>query len=222
MTDEDATGTLSGAQVAVRLLERQGIRWIAGIPGGSILPFYDALSQSKLIRHVLARHEQGAGFIAQGAARATGETAVCLTTSGPGATNLLTAIADAKLDSIPLVAITGQVPVSMIGSDAFQEVDTYGLSLPVTKHNFLVGSADELLEVIPDAFRLAASGRPGPVLVDIPKDVQNERIAVGRWPEPGRRAPAPAVFLPTRFVIEPKINRFTYGVVCSMLFISRA
>jgi acetolactate synthase-1/2/3 large subunit len=191
MTQEDATETLSGSQIAVRLLERQGIRWVAGIPGGSILPFYDALSQSRSIRHVLARHEQGAGFIAQGAARSTGETAVCLATSGPGVTNLLTAIADAKLDSIPLVAITGQVPTSMIGSDAFQEVDTYGLSIPVTKHNFLVGSAGELLEVIPDAFRLAASGRQGPVLVDIPKDVQSECIEVGRWPPPGQRAPAP-------------------------------
>ena len=190
--NEDATETLTGSQIVVRLLERQGIRRIPGIPGGAILPFYDALSQSTLIEHVLARHEQGAGFMAQGAARATGEVAVCLATSGPGATNLLTAIADAKLDSIPMVAITGQVPTSMIGTDAFQEVDTYGLSIPITKHNFLVGSARELLDVIPRAFRLAASGRPGPVLVDIPKDVQNERIEVAEWPEPGRPEPAPA------------------------------
>ena len=188
---EDATETLTGSQIVVRLLERQGIRRIPGIPGGAILPFYDALSQSTLIEHVLARHEQGAGFMAQGAARATGDVAVCLATSGPGATNLLTAIADAKLDSIPMVAITGQVPTSMIGTDAFQEVDTYGLSIPITKHNFLVGSARELLDVIPRAFRLAASGRPGPVLVDIPKDVQNERIEVSEWPEPGRPDPAP-------------------------------
>ena len=185
--NKDATETLTGSQVVVRLLERQGIRRIPGIPGGAILPFYDALSQSTLIEHVLTRHEQGAGFMAQGAARATGEVAVCLATSGPGATNLLTAIADAKLDSIPMVAITGQVATSMIGTDAFQEVDTYGLTIPITKHNFLVGSARELLEVIPKAFRLAASGRPGPVLVDIPKDVQNERIEVSEWPEPGRR-----------------------------------
>ncbi|MDR1163250.1 MAG: acetolactate synthase large subunit [Candidatus Accumulibacter sp.] len=191
MSEEDTTETLSGAQIVVRLLERQGVRRVAGIPGGSILPLYDALSQSKSIKHVLARHEQGAGFIAHGAARSTGETAVCLATSGPGVTNLLTAIADAKLDSIPLVAITGQVPSAMIGSDAFQEVDTYGLSIPITKHNFLVCSAGELLEVIPEAFRLAASGRPGPVLVDIPKDVQNERIEVTRWPQFGRRAPTP-------------------------------
>lgn len=167
--------TLTGAQIVVRLLERQGVRTLAGIPGGAILPIYDALSQSSTIHHVLARHEQGAGFIAQGMARATGQVAVCLASSGPGATNLLTAIADAKLDSIPMVAITGQVPKSMIGTDAFQEVDTYGLSIPITKHNFLVGSAEELLEAIPRAFRLAASGRPGPVLVDIPKDAKPVR-----------------------------------------------
>ena len=141
--------TLSGAQIVVRLLERQGIRTLAGIPGGAILPIYDALSQSTRIHHVLARPEQGGGFMAQGMARATGVPAVCLASSGPGATNLLTAIADAKLDSIPLVAITGQVPRAMIGTDAFQEVDTYGLSIPITKHNFLVGAAEDLLEVVP-------------------------------------------------------------------------
>ena len=177
--------TLNGAQLVVRLLERQGIRTVAGIPGGAILPIYDALSQSTTIHHVLARHEQGAGFMAQGMARVSGLPAVCLASSGPGATNLLTAIADAKLDSIPLVAITGQVPRAMIGTDAFQEVDTYGLSIPITKHNFLVNSAEEVLDVIPCAFRLAASGRPGPVLVDIPKDVQNQTITVESWPEPG-------------------------------------
>ena len=185
------TETLSGAQIVVRLLERQGIRCVAGVPGGAILPFYDALSQSQEIAHILARHEQGGGFMAQGMARVTGQAAVCIATSGPGAANLLTAIADAKLDSIPMVAITGQVASSLIGTDAFQEVDTYGLSIPITKHNFLVGSARELLEVIPKAFQLAMSGRPGPVLVDIPKDVQNERIEVAEWPTPGARLPAP-------------------------------
>ncbi len=177
--------TLTGAQIAVRLLERQGVRTLAGIPGGAILPIYDALSKSSLIHHVLARHEQGGGFMAQGMARATGMPAVCMASSGPGATNLLTAIADAKLDSIPLVAITGQVPRPMIGTDAFQEVDTYGLSIPITKHNFLVSSAEDLLKIIPRAFRIAASGRPGPVLVDIPKDVQNQLVEVDEWPEPG-------------------------------------
>jgi acetolactate synthase-1/2/3 large subunit len=186
------TETLSGAQITIRLLERQGTRIVTGYPGGAILPIYDALGQSTVIRHVLARHEQGAGFIAQGMARATGEVGVCMASSGPGATNLLTAIADAKLDSIPLVAITGQVPRAMIGTDAFQEVDTYGLSIPITKHNFLVNSAEELLEVIPRAFEIAASGRPGPVLIDIPKDVQTQAIEVAAWPEPGRAVPPPA------------------------------
>jgi acetolactate synthase-1/2/3 large subunit len=186
------TETLSGAQITIRLLERQGTRIVTGYPGGAILPIYDALGQSTVIRHVLARHEQGAGFIAQGMARATGEVGVCMASSGPGATNLLTAIADAKLDSIPLVAITGQVPRAMIGTDAFQEVDTYGLSIPITKHNFLVNSAEELLEVIPRAFEIAASGRPGPVLIDIPKDVQTQAIDIATWPEPGRRVPPPA------------------------------
>ena len=175
----------TGAQIIVELLERQGVRVIAGIPGGCNLPMYDALSQSTRIRHVLARHEQGAGFIAQGWARASGEVGVCFATSGPGATNVLTAVADAKLDSVPLVCITGQVPLALIGTDAFQEVDTYGMSLPVTKHNYLVRSAAELLEVIPEAFRLAASGRPGPVLIDVPKDVQTQVVEFAAWPAPG-------------------------------------
>ena len=149
---------MTGAELIVRLLERQGVRTIAGIPGGAILPLYDALSGSTVIRHVLARHEQG------------------------GATNLVTAIADARLDSIPMVAITGQVPLSMIGTDAFQEVDIYGMTVPITKHNFLVRSVEELLEVIPEAFRIAMSGRPGPVLVDVPKDVQNARIEFDDFP----------------------------------------
>jgi acetolactate synthase-1/2/3 large subunit len=186
------TETLTGAQITVRLLERQGIRTVAGIPGGAILPIYDALGQSTTIHHVLARHEQGAGFMAQGMARVSGLPAVCLASSGPGATNLLTAIADAKLDSIPLVAITGQVPRAMIGTDAFQEVDTYGLSIPITKHNFLVTSAEELLEVIPRAFQIAASGRPGPVLIDIPKDVQTQAIEITEWPAPGTALPCTA------------------------------
>ena len=137
---------------------------------------YDALSRSGRIRHVLARHEQGAGFMAQGMARVTGQPQVFFATSGPGATNTLTALADAKLDSVPVICITGQVPSSMIGTDAFQEVDIYGMSIPATKHNFLVRSAEELLDVIPEAFRIAASGRPGPVLVDVPKDVQTKEI----------------------------------------------
>jgi acetolactate synthase-1/2/3 large subunit len=150
---------------------------------------YDALSQSTQIRHVLARHEQGAGFIAQGMARTEGKPAVCMACSGPGATNLVTAIADARLDSIPLVCITGQVPASMIGTDAFQEVDTYGISIPITKHNYLVRDIAELPQVISDAFRIAQSGRPGPVWIDIPKDVQTATIELDVLPEPGERAP---------------------------------
>ena len=193
-----ATGApeqLSGAQMLVRLLERQGVRMIAGIPGGAILPFYDALSASVKISHVLARHEQGAGFIAQGWARATGEAAVCAASSGPGATNLVTAIADAMLDSIPLVAITAQVSRALIGTDAFQEVDTCSIAMPVTKQSFFVDSPEKLLDVVPRAFQVALSGRPGPVLIDIPKDVLAESFDVSAWPRPGVRdpiAPPPA------------------------------
>ncbi len=186
------TGTFTGAEILRHLLERQGIRTVAGIPGGAILPFYDALhSPDSRIEHILARHEQGAGFIAQGMSRVTGRAAVCLATSGPGATNLLTAIADARLDSIPLIAITAQVPQSLIGTDAFQEVDTYGLTLPITKHNFLIRSAAELLEIIPLAFTLAESGRPGPVAIDIPKDVFTAKHALTTWPAVGRGLPTP-------------------------------
>lgn len=182
---------VSGAEIVTRLLERQGVEIVTGIPGGTLLPLYDALGRSGL-RHVLARHEQGAGFIAHGMARATGRAGVCLATSGPGATNVLTAIADAKLDSIPTVFITGQVATTLMGTDAFQEVDTYGLTVPIAKHNYLVRSASELLEVIPEAFTLAESGRPGPVVIDIPKDVQLQTIDVEDWPAPGTRAPAAA------------------------------
>ncbi|MDY7031754.1 MAG: biosynthetic-type acetolactate synthase large subunit [Thermodesulfobacteriota bacterium] len=172
----------SGAEMIVKTLEKRRIETVSGIPGGATLPIYDALYKSS-IRHVLARHEQGAGFIAQGMARSTGKTAVCLATSGPGATNLITPIADAKSDSVPLVAITGQVPVSMIGLDAFQEVDTYGLTLPVTKHNFLVRNVNNLPDVLSEAFQIAESGRPGPVVIDVPKDIQTEVVEIERWPE---------------------------------------
>ena len=182
---------LSGADLIVRLLERQGITTLAGVPGGANLPLYDALARRGRLRHVLARHEQGAGFIAQGLARALGTPQVCLATSGPGATNVLTAVADARLDSVPLVCITGQVPLALIGTDAFQEVDTYGLTVPITKHNYLVRSAGELLDVIPDAFRVAASGRPGPVVIDVPKDVQTQAVKFASWPAPGRPDPPP-------------------------------
>ena len=170
------TQRISGAQLIVQLLERHGITTITGIPGGTVLPLYDALSESNTIRHVLARHEQGAGFIAQGMARTTGKAAVCIACSGPGATNLVTAIADARMDSIPLVCITGQVPRKMIGTDAFQEVDTYGLSIPITKHNYLVREVGDLPRIIDEAFSIAQSGRPGPVWIDVPKDVQTAEL----------------------------------------------
>ena len=130
---------------------------ITGIPGGTVLPLYDALSESRVIRHVLARHEQGAGFIAQGMARTSGKPAVCVACSGPGSTNLVTAVADAQMDSIPLVCITGQVPQSMMGTDAFQEVDTYGLSTPITKHNYLVRDVRDLPRIVDEAFSIAQS-----------------------------------------------------------------
>ena len=172
---------LNGAQIIVKLLEQHGIKQLSGIPGGANLPIYDALVDSS-IEHILTRHEQGGGFIAQGMARVSGEAAVCMASSGPGATNLVTAVADAYLDSIPLIAITGQVPSSMVGTDAFQECDTFGLMLPITKHNWLVRSAAELLDVIPAAFRIASSGRPGPVSIDVPKDVQLEEINIDSMP----------------------------------------
>ncbi len=173
----------TGAEIIIKLLEQQDIRIVAGIPGGANLPLYDALEKSS-IKHILARHEQGAGFIAQGMARSTGRPAVCFATSGPGATNLITAIADAKMDSVPIIAITGQVPLPLIGTDAFQEVDIYGLTVPITKHNYMVRSVNELLSVIPEAFEIAASGRPGPVLIDVPKDVQLDALEIESWPEP--------------------------------------
>ncbi len=182
----------TGAEFIVHFLEQQGIKIVTGIPGGSILPVYDALSQSTQIRHILARHEQGAGFIAQGMARTDGKPAVCMACSGPGATNLVTAIADARLDSIPLICITGQVPASMIGTDAFQEVDTYGISIPITKHNYLVRHIEELPQVMSDAFRIAQSGRPGSVWIDIPKDVQTAVFEIEAQPAVAEKAAAPA------------------------------
>jgi acetolactate synthase I/II/III large subunit len=171
----------NGAEIIIKSLERQGIEVVAGIPGGTNLPLYNALYKSP-IRHILARHEQGAGFIAHGMARSTGKPAVCLATSGPGVTNLLTAIADAKLDSVPLIAVTGQVSTSLIGTDAFQEVDTYSMTIPITKHNFFARSAAELPSIMAEAFDLATSGRPGPIVVDVPKDVQLDEVEVDEWP----------------------------------------
>jgi acetolactate synthase-1/2/3 large subunit len=167
---------ISGAELAIQLLEQRGVRLVAGIPGGALLPLYEALGRSTRIRHILARHEQGAGFIAQGIARVTHRAGVCFATSGPGVTNMVTALADAKLDSTPLVCIAGQVPTYLIGTDAFQEVPTIDMVRPITKASFFLSNAAELLTVIPRAFQLAESGRPGPVLIDIPKDVQLQLV----------------------------------------------
>ena len=162
---------LTGSQIIINLLKQNGIKTVAGIPGGSILPLYDELYDSG-IDHVLVRQEQAAGFIAQGIARVSGKAAVCMATSGPGAMNLLTSIADARCDSIPLVAFTGQVNTDLIGTDAFQEADTFGLSFPITKHSMMVKTPEELVRAVPLAFAIAESGRPGPVLIDVPRNVQ--------------------------------------------------
>ena len=180
----------TGSDIIIKLLEREGITTIPGIPGGANLPLYDSLYRSS-IRHILARHEQGAGFIAQGMARVSGQPQVFFATSGPGATNTLTALADAKLDSIPIICITGQVPSHMIGTDAFQEIDTFTMSLPITKHNYLVRSPEELLRIIPEAFKIAASGRPGPILIDVPKNIQLAITEFKSWPEPAQMDKAP-------------------------------
>lgn len=183
----------SGADLIIHLLERQGVDIVAGIPGGALLPLYQALGRSTSIRHILARHEQAAGFIAQGMARITGKAAVCFATSGPGVTNVVTALADAKLDSIPMVCIAGQVPTALIGTDAFQEVPTVDMVRPITKASFFVRDANELWRVIPEAFRMAESGRPGPVLVDVPKDVQLQLADSEPEPPPPLTAtPSPA------------------------------
>ena len=172
---------VTGAQALFKVLEGEGVDIVFGIPGGAILPAYDPLIDST-IRHVLCRHEQGAGHAAEGYAWATGKVGVAIATSGPGGCNLVTALADAKMDSVPMVAITGQVPTPVVGNDAFQEADITGITMPITKHNFLVKDANELAETIREAFHIARTGRPGPVLVDIPKDVQLQEIT-WNWPE---------------------------------------
>ena len=181
---------LTGAELIIRFLERQGVETLAGIPGGTVLPIYRALADSSL-NHILARHEQGAGFIAHGLARVTGKAGVCLATSGPGLTNLVTAIADAKADSVPLVCLAGQVPRALIGTDAFQEVRSTRIVDSITKACFEVRSAADLVDLLPEAFRIAESGRPGPVLLDIPKDVQTETLRLSRLPDAARREAPP-------------------------------
>jgi acetolactate synthase-1/2/3 large subunit len=172
---------VTGAQSLVRSLEAVGVEIVFGIPGGTILPAYDPLLDSTKVRHVLVRHEQGAGHAATGYAQATGKVGVCMATSGPGATNLVTPLADANMDSVPVVAITGQQSRALIGTDAFQEADICGITMPITKHNFLVTDPIDIPRTIAEAFHLASTGRPGPVLVDIPKDVLQEMTSFS-WP----------------------------------------
>ncbi|MGH3728673.1 MAG: acetolactate synthase large subunit, partial [Micromonosporaceae bacterium] len=171
----------TGAQSLIHSLEALGSEVVFGIPGGAILPAYDPLFDSHRVRHILVRHEQGAGHAAEGYAQATGKVGVCMATSGPGATNLVTAIADAYMDSVPIVAITGQVAGPMIGTDAFQEADIHGITMPITKHNYLVQHPEDIPRILAEAFHIAGTGRPGPVLVDIPKDVLQAQTTFS-WP----------------------------------------
>src|SRR5262252_9735136 len=172
----------TGAQIIWECLVHEGVRTVFGYPGGAILPAYDAMLDYP-VKHVLVRHEQGASHMADGYAQATGGVGVCMATSGPGATNLVTPLADAYMDSAPVVAITGQVPSSLIGTDGFQEADIAGITLPVTKHNFLVTEAGDIARTVAEAFHLASTGRPGPVLVDIAKDAL-QAATTFRWPVP--------------------------------------
>ncbi|PJZ76214.1 acetolactate synthase, large subunit, biosynthetic type [Leptospira neocaledonica] len=169
---------ISGARLMVELLEEYGVDIVFGYPGGAILPFYDELYKSTKIKHILVRHEQGAIHMAEGYARSTGKLGVCIATSGPGATNLVTGLTDAKLDSVPILAITGQVATNAIGTDAFQEADIYGITIPITKYNALIKSADDIARHFQEATLVALGGRPGPVLLDFPKDVQTELTSV--------------------------------------------
>ena len=167
--------TLTGAQIVIEALKKEGVDTIFGYPGGSVIPLFDALFTEKDIRVIVPRHEQAGGHEADGYARSTGRPGVVVATSGPGATNLVTAIATAYMDSIPLIAITGQVRTNLIGTDAFQEADITGITYPITKHNFLVKDVKKLAKTIKEAFYIATHGRPGPVLIDIPSNVFNEK-----------------------------------------------
>ena len=180
-TESNGPERMKGADAVVRSLEELGTEIVFGLPGGAVLPLYDALYRATKLRHVLVRHEQGAGHAAEGYAVASGRVGVCIATSGPGATNLVTPIADAYLDSVPMVAITGQVGSSLLGTDAFQEADIRGITMPITKHNFMVTDPEQIPFALAAAFHIASTGRPGPVLVDIPKDVQNAEIEF-KWP----------------------------------------
>jgi acetolactate synthase I/II/III large subunit len=189
----DERREMSGAAILVECLVRQGVEFVFGYPGGAVLPIYDQMFSDQRLRHILVRHEAGAAHAAEGYARSTGKPGVVLVTSGPGATNAVTGIADAFMDSIPLVVITGQVSTALIGTDAFQEADTIGITRHCTKHNYLVKDPAELRATVEEAFRIATSGRPGPVLIDVPKDVQ---IALADWGGDGAAVPASARYQP--------------------------
>ena len=182
-TQSPASEQLNGAEIMVRALQAEGVKYIWGYPGGAVLYIYDALYKQDTMQHVLVRHEQAAVHAADGYARATGDVGVALVTSGPGVTNAITGIATAYTDSIPMVIITGQVPSAAIGSDAFQECDTVGITRPVVKHNFLVKDVRDMAMVMKKAFHIARSGRPGPVVVDVPKDVSFNKTAYTGYPE---------------------------------------
>src|SRR5689334_14166059 len=211
MSEQGAAAPMTGAQSLIRSLECAGAENVFGIPGGAILPAYDPLFDSVKIRHILVRHEQGAGHAAQGYAAATGKVGVCMATSGPGATNLVTPIADAYMDSVPIVAITGQVASGAIGTDAFQEADIRGITMPITKHNFLVTDPREIPRTIAEAFYIASTGRPGPVLVDVAKDAMQAQTTF-TWPtelnlpgyRPVTRPHAKQVREATRLIVEAR------------------
>src|SRR2546423_3374867 len=167
--------TMQGSDILVAALEREGVDTIFAYPGGASMELHQALTRSKKIRTILPRHEQGGAFAAEGYARATGRAGVCMATSGPGATNLVTGIADAYMDSVPLVAITGQVPQAMIGKGGFQETDIYGMTLPIVKHSYLITDINDIPRIVKEAFYLATTGRPGPVLIDLPKNIQQAK-----------------------------------------------
>ncbi len=189
---EKSRTVFSGAELVIKTLEDLGVEVIFGFPGGAVLPLYDALYHSKKIRHILTRHEQGAAHAADGYSRSSGKVGVCIATSGPGATNLVTGIANAYMDSVPMVAITGQVAVNAIGRDSFQEADITGITMPITKHNFLIKDVKEIVPTLKKAFYIASTGRPGPVLIDLPKDITVKEAEYNPWVDveiPGYRLP---------------------------------
>src|SRR4051812_11745025 len=201
---------MTGAEMVVEALADQGVKHLFGYPGGAVLPIYDAIFQQEKVRHILVRHEQGAVHAAEGYARSTGKVGCVLVTSGPGATNTVTGLTDALMDSIPIVCITGQVPTHLIGNDAFQECDTVGITRPCTKHNYLVKNVNDLARVLHEAFYVSTTGRPGPVVVDIPKDVQ---FARGKYVGPGNIQ---------HRTYRPKVKPDRNPVAAAMDLISRA